>query len=430
MNHALGYRILIRWGGFALLFPYFLLAEPLKFTIQGEKALLMNADSGAILFEKEGNTPCYPASTTKVATALYALHLKGEELNMNMPIEAEKESLLSLSQEAKAKSSYKASSYWLEPDGMHMGIKTGEILSLHDLLKGMLIHSANDAANVIAQALGPSIPTFMDGLNAYLQTLGCQQTFFRNPHGLHDPQHVTTAYDLALITKEALQNPLFAEIVAQTRFLRPKTNKQAATALLQTNRLLRPGKFYYPKAIGVKTGYHAKARKTFIGAARSEGRTLILVLLGYPNQSLLFKEAIQLFETAFNQPKVRHFYLKKGTQPFTQTLPDGEPSLTTYLAEDLSLDYYPAEDPEAKCFLYWHSLALPLSQDQIVGEVRLISGKGQILKTVPLLAERSVQRISFFHRLFSFYSSWWASLILGSVGAILIFFFVRKKFSQ
>lgn len=273
----------------------YVIAEPLKFEIRGEAAILMNAQTGAILFD-------YPASTTKVATALYALKLRGQELEMS--ITAEQDSLVSMTQEAKRKSNYSAPSYWLEPDGMHIGIKKGEIFTLFTLLQGMLITSGNDAANVIAQALGPSIPTFMEGLNVYLKEIGCQKTYFRNPHGLHDSQHQSTAYDLATMTREALKDPVFCEIVSQTRFLRPKTNKQAATTLLQTNRLLRPGKFHYAKAIGVKIGYHTKAKKTFIGAARADGRTLIVVLMGYKDRNAIFEDAIKLFEAAFNQPKV------------------------------------------------------------------------------------------------------------------------------
>jgi D-alanyl-D-alanine carboxypeptidase (penicillin-binding protein 5/6) len=389
-----------------------LIAEPLQVDIQGEAGLLMNAQSGAILFEQEAFTPRYPASTTKVATALYALKLKGEELDL--PIEAEQESLVSVTQEAKRKSNFTLPGYWLEPDGTNIGIKKGEILTLHDLLRGLLIPSGNDAANVIAQALGPSIPQFMEGLNAYLQEIGCEQTFFCNPHGLHDAKHQTTPYDLALIMREALKNPVFCDIIAQSRFVRPKTDKQAATTLLQGNRLMRPGKFHYAKAIGGKTGYHAKAKNTFVGAAQSNGRTLIVVLFGYSERQAIFQDAIKLFDAAFNQPKVQRRYVKAGPQPFTQDLLRANCPLHTYLEEALSLDYYPAEDPEAKCLLYWETLELPVLKDQKVGELHLVNKEGRVLKKVALLASEEVN-LTWLHRRWAGLPSlpW---LLLGGIG--------------
>lgn len=410
----------LRW---LVLCPFYLIATPLQIDIQGEAGLLINAESGAILFEQEAFTPRYPASTTKIATALYALKLKGEELDL--PIEAEQESLVSVTQEAKRKSNFTLPGYWLEPDGTHIGIKKGETLTLHDLLRGLLIASGNDAANVIAQALGPSIPQFMEGLNAYLKEIGCEQTFFCNPHGLHDAKHQTTPYDLSLIMREALKNPVFCDIVAQSRFVRPKTDKQAATTLLQGNRLIRPGNFHYAKAIGGKTGYHAKAKNTFVGAAQSNGRTLIVVLLGYSERQAIFRDAIKLFDAAFNQPKVQRRYVKAGPQPFTQKLPKANRSLDTYLAEALSLDYYPAEDPEAKCLLYWETLELPVLKDQKVGELHLVNKEGQVLKKAALLASEEVN-LTWLHRSWAGLPSlsW---LLLGGIGIGFLLRATRRR---
>lgn len=363
----------------------FLYSEPLQQMIQGEAAVLINKETGTILFEKEGDKLCYPASTTKVATALYVLKQKGEELDTL--ISADQEALVSIKPEVKRQAQYTLPPYWQESDGTHIGIKKDEILSLRDLLGGMLIVSGNDAANVIAHFVGEgSIPQFMERLNQFLKELGCQHTTFFNPHGLHHPQHQTTAHDLALITREALNDSTFCQLVSQTRFIRPKTNKQKAASLVQTNRLLRPGKFYYSKAIGVKTGYHSKAKHTFIGAARVEDRTLILVLLGYPQRSQLFEDAIKLFEAAFNQPKVRRTFLAKGAQKFTYELAHADKKLEVDLPEAVTLDYYPAEDPQGKCLLFWDSLTLPIKKGEKVGEVQLVAATGQILKQVPLQA--------------------------------------------
>jgi serine-type D-Ala-D-Ala carboxypeptidase (penicillin-binding protein 5/6) len=417
-------RIIVQLGWVNLFFSIFVVAEPLKFDIEGEAAILMNAESGAILFEYKGDTPHYPASTTKVAAALYALKLKGNALEM--PITAEQDSLTMITPEKKRNSNYELPAYWLESDGTHIGIQKGEIFTMHDLLKGMLIPSGNDAANVVAHALGPTIPHFMEGLNAYLKEIGCKNTHFCNPHGLHHPRHITTAYDLALMTREALKNPIFGQIVSQSRFLRPKTNKQSAATLLGGNRLIRSGKFYYARAIGVKTGYHAKAKNTFIGAARADGRTLIVVLLGYPDRKKMFEEAIKLFEAAFNQPKVRRLFFKAGPQAFKQKLPKADRFLKTYLSEDLSLNYYPAEDPEAKCFLCWQPLPLPVKKDQKVGELHLVSSGDVVLKKIPLWAEKEVKLAWPYSWLTSVSSVSWLLIFGGGLAGILLFSAVWK----
>lgn len=363
-------------------------AEPLKVDVGATSAILMNADTGAILFEKDAYTLQYPASTTKVATALYALHVKRGELDTI--VIPERESLGSTTHDAKRKVNYSSPAYWLETDGTHIGIKNEEEFTIHDLLKGMLIPSGNDAANVLAQGVSGNIPKFMDDMNVFLKGMGCLNTKFLNPHGLHHPEHQTTAYDLALIAQEALKDPVFCDIISQTRFMRPKTNKQKATTLLQTNRLMRQGKHFYAKAIGGKTGYHAKARQNLVVAARSNGRTLIAVLLKNEERNKMFQDAIKLFEAAFNQPKIHHTLLKAGPQKFTKQFSNTSNGLQTYLKEELSLDYYPAENPKPKCLLYWESLTLPIQKDQKVGELHLVGPKGEVFKKSSLFAMQEV----------------------------------------
>ena len=403
-------------------------AEPLQLEIKGEAAILMNADTGAILFEKNAHALHYPASTTKVATALYVLKTRGQELDT--PVIAVQDDLASIDHEAKRRSNYTLPAYWLEPDGSHIGIKRDEELTVRDLLKGMLIPSGNDAANVVAHFAGGTIPLFMENLNVFLKDLGCTDTTFYNPHGLHHPQHQTTAYDLALILKESLKHPVFCEIISHTRFVRPKTNKQKSTILYQTNRLLRPGKFYYSKAIGGKTGYHSKAKKAFVGAARYNDRTLIIVLLKYDERSQLYQDAITLFDAAFNQPKVHHILLKAGKKKFTQLLPNAAEPLETYLAEDVSLDYYPSEDPKAKCHLHWHPLSLPIVKDQEVGELRLISENGVLLQKRNIFAFKEVEMqwpYNWFHSISLFLESSSLLFWIATIFMICLVLFIGSR---
>lgn len=364
-------------------------AEPLSISISAESAILINADTGKILFEKNAHAQQFPASITKVATALYALNVKSEDLDTL--VSAEQESIASISEESKRRSNYSHPSYWIEKGSTHIGIKKGEELSFRDLLHGMLIASGNDAANVIAQHVGDSIPAFMEDLNAYLKNLGCKSTSFYNPHGLHHPKHQTTAFDMALIVREALKNPIFCQIVKTVRYTRPRTNKQEPTTLIQSNRLLRTGRHFYPKAIGGKTGYTSIAMNTFVAAARSGDRTLIAVLLKTKERNDIFADSIKMFEAAFNQPKVQRTLLKTGMQKFTINLPGSDTSLKTYSKEDFAVAYYPAEEPQIKCIMQWRPLALPIQKDQVVGELNFETVDGQLLKKVSLYAQEEVR---------------------------------------
>lgn len=416
-------HIIVRWLGLSVFLPLFLFADPLTYKIRGEAAILVNADSGAILFEEDAYSLRYPASTTKIATAIFALHKVGDQLDV--PFTAGQDSVCSVTQEAKKKSNYSIPTYWLEPDGSHIGIKNGETLTLRHLLEGMLIASGNDAANVIAHGMGPTIPDYMVELNMYLKSIGCKSTHFLNPHGLHDPNHQTTAFDLAIISAQALKNPIFCEIVSQTKFIRPKTNKQQATTLLQTNRLLRPGKYYYDKAIGIKTGYHSKAKHCLVAASRFEGRTLIAVLLGYKERGEVFEDAISLFDKAFNQPKIQRRYLKEGLQKFELEIPQADRILQTYLREPLALEFYSAEDPQAKCLLYWEpKLSLPIAKDQKVGELHLVDSKGRILTNSFLLSSGEIRFAWPYNWVAAISSMTWGWLLVG-FGILALIWLIR-----
>ncbi len=364
-------------------------ALPLQIDVDAEAVILMNVQTGQILYEKNAHKPYHPASTTKVATALYALTEASDRLDK--VITADRESLASISSEAKKRSNYMLPSYWLETDGTHIGIKNEEKLSLRDLLYGMMVASGNDAANLIAKEVGGTIPNFMLQLNKYLSNLGCENTTFENPHGLHHPKHLTTAYDLALMGKEALKSSLFQEIVKTQRFVRPKTNKQESFQLMQTNHLLRPGKAgFYSKAIGIKTGYIAASQHTLVAAAKDGDRTLIAVLLKTKARKDSFKGAISLFEKAFNETKIERTLVQAGSQKYILELDGALKPIKTVIATSVSVQFYPAEEPSLKGILKWRKVSLPITKGQIVGDLEIQSSKGHVIQHVPLLAEESV----------------------------------------
>lgn len=370
-----------------------LCAEPLSCNINAESAILMNADTGTILFEKKSDKLLYPASITKIATVAYVLSKYADQLNVM--IAAEQDAVGSVTEEKKRRSKYTLPSYLLVTDCSHIGIKKGEEMSLRDLLYGAMVASADDACNVIAMHISGTVPKFMDEINEYLKKVGCRNTYFNNPHGLHHPDHQTTAYDMAVLTREAMRDPIFRQIVSTVRYPRPKTNKQESTTMLQTNRLLRKGKLHYEKAIGVKTGHTSAAGYNLVSAAKDGDRTLIAVVLKCKDRNDVFNDSIALFETAFNQPKVRRILLKAGPQKFQLELPGASKAVRTLTREDILLEYYPAEEPTVKSFLYWTATVPPISKGQSVGELRIQREDGSLVQLVPLLAQEDVS------------ASWW-----------------------
>lgn len=372
---------------------YPLQAKQLSLSVAAESAILMNAETGSILYEKQAFKPQFPASITKTATALYALKMKGDQLDTL--VAAEQDSIASVSEAAIRRANYKLPSHWVEQGSSHIGIKKGEELAFRDLLYGMMLPSANDAANVIAQFVSGSVPRFVEEMNAYLKTIGCYNTTFQNPHGLHHPNHQTTAFEMALIAREALKNPTFCEIVASERYTRPKTNKQESSTIVQLNKLLRRGKFFYPKAIGIKTGHTSIAQNTFIGAARYKGRTLIAVLLKVKERSDIFTDSIKLFEAAFNEPKVKRTLLKAGEQNYALNLSGAEKAIQGYIEQEVTIEYYPAEEPSLKSYLVWEKLTLPVKKDQKIGEIIIKNEKGPLVKKVALHAKEDVNQTWF-----------------------------------
>jgi D-alanyl-D-alanine carboxypeptidase (penicillin-binding protein 5/6) len=387
-------------------------------SLHSDGAILINADTGAILYEKNAYKQFYPASITKIATAGYALKVRGNHLEKL--ITAEQDSIASVSDAEMERSNYNLPSHWLTPGVAHIGIKKGEVLSLKDLLYGTMIASGGDAANVVAQYIGGTIPTFMNLVNEYLQEIGCSQTVFKNPHGLHHPKHLTTPYDMALLTRDAMNDEKFREIVKTVRFTRPQTNKQKETTLIQTNRLLKKGKYFYSKAIGVKTGYHSKAQNTLVAAAKDGDRTLIAVLMKCKERESILADAINLFEEAFKEKKVKKRLIAAGPQKEELKVANAALNIKTYLKEDAILEFYPSEMPKVKCMLSWDKIVLPISKDHKVGELCFLDHNEKVLVKGPLYSMEDVNyNLSF--RIKNYISGrLWIKLLGGFMGFLLI----------
>ncbi|NJD68477.1 MAG: D-alanyl-D-alanine carboxypeptidase [candidate division NC10 bacterium] len=241
--------------------------------LSAASALLMDADTGAVLFARYPTERRSPASTTKIMTALLILE------------EGRLDDQVVISERAAAVS------------GTGLGLRRGERIMLRDLLWAILLKSANDAALAAAEHVGGSEARFVTQMNAKAAALGMQGTWFANPHGLDDPDHYSTAYDLAILTRQALRNPTFARMV-QTREVRiailtgRRGNVVKRRVIRTHNQLL--GQFV--GADGVKTGYTSSAGRCLVAAATRGERQLIAVLL---NDVRRWSEAVALLEYGF-----------------------------------------------------------------------------------------------------------------------------------
>lgn len=360
-----------------------LLAKPLDVKLNCRSAILMNADTGAVLFEKEPHIRVYPGSITKIATALFILE---QQVDLKQVATVSEEALKG----RPAENRDQLPAYWLDSDGTMLGLRKGENLSLETLLHGLILISGNDAANVMAESIGGSVPRFVEMMNQSMQKYGCKNTQFRNPHGLPHPEHFSTAYDMALITKKALAFPEFRKVVSTLSYMKPKSNKQPPREIKLSNPMLNPkSRYYYSKAIGGKTGY-TNNQPTLVAVAAHEGRTLIAVILGSENKNQRFEEAKRLFEAAFKEEKKMRRLLGPESV-FEREIAGGRSVLHAALMEELSIEYFPSEEPEFKAAIHWLPDSLPIRRGQKVGEVCIQDANGVFLNREDLIALEDVK---------------------------------------
>lgn len=358
--------------------------KQLDVEVSATSAVLINSDTGVVLYEKHAHVPAYPASTTKIATTLYILE---QEIDLDKTVIVSRESL----RPRPPKDWDILPPYWLDSDGVMMGLKAGEALTVDTLLHGLILASANDAANALADDIGGSVPQFMDMMNEYLRELGCKNTQFSNPHGLTHPDHWTTAYDLALMMKRALEIPKFREMCATLTFKRPKTNKQPEGEIEMTNPLVRPkSRYYYPKAIGGKTGYTEAAQYTYVAAAECEGRTLIAALLGCKDRRVRYIDAKKLFDAAFSEKKAKRRLIGPETV-FKKEVDGVKLPVKASLVRPLIIEYFPSEEPKCKAALHWDIDQLPIRKGQKIGEVHILAENGRFISKGDLMSREDVK---------------------------------------
>ncbi|NGX28893.1 MAG: D-alanyl-D-alanine carboxypeptidase DacF [Candidatus Anoxychlamydiales bacterium] len=374
------------------LFFLFLLSvgfsKPLELEINAKNAILINAENGAVLFEKKADTQIFPASITKVFSLWYILEKHINDLNSSTLASSHALKVVTPEKKQMNKS---LPPYILETDGTTFNVLENENLKLSDLLYGMMVRSGNDASNMAAEATAGSVETFMENLNIFINEKGCKDTHLCNPHGLHIQDHISTAKDISYMLKQALTTPKFLDYFSTKFYVRPKTNKQAKKELITFNELLKPGKFYYKDVIGAKTGYHGKARYNLVSVANKGDRSLIAVVLGTSNSDNRYLDTIKLFESAFSENKEIKQVMSKD-KVFKAKIPKASKILKTKLKEDIDLEYYPAEEGQIKGFIFWDDVKAPIKKGQKVASLVIKTENDEILKEKSLYAQDNIRR--------------------------------------
>ncbi|KHO62186.1 D-Ala-D-Ala carboxypeptidase [Thermoanaerobacter sp. YS13] len=253
--------------------------------IVGPTAVLMDFTTGQVLYDKNMHKRMYPASTTKILTAIIAI----ERGNLNDIVTA--------------------SDNVTKIDGNSIYLSPGEKLTLEQLLYAIMLESANDAAIAIAEYIGGSVENFAKIMNEKAKEIGAHDSHFVNPNGLPDENHYSTPYDMALIARYAMQNPEFRKIVTTIHYQIPPTNKfEKVRDLWLSNRLIKPSSFHYEGADGVKTGYTVAAGQVLVASATRDGHRLISVIMGDQGTNI-WTDTIKLLDYGF-----QNFTLVKKTE--------------------------------------------------------------------------------------------------------------------
>lgn len=260
--------------------------------IAGESAVVMEASTGTVLYEKNSHEQSYPASITKIMTSLLAV----ENSSLDEKVTFSKNAI-----------------YKTEGSGISRDVD--EVMTMEECLYGLMLESANECGYAIAEHVGKDYEDFIRMMNDKAKELGCTDTHFNNPHGLPDEEHWTSPYDIALISREALKNDIFRMIVNTKRYTIPPTNKHAEeTYLVNHHKMLTnyqgDTRYLYDNCIGGKTGYTSVAGSTLATFAEKDGMTLICVVTReqapnhYLDTRILFDycfENFQLWNVAENE---------------------------------------------------------------------------------------------------------------------------------
>lgn len=332
--------------------------------VAADAAVLMDVSTGQILYDKHGTKRRAPASLTKITTGIIALeygHL-GE--------------VVTVSRKAGAVST-----------GSTIGLREGDKITLGNLLKAALITSANDSTVAIAEHIANTHDEFIHLMNKKAIALGAFNTRFANTNGYSSPNHYTTAWDLAIITRYALKNEMFNRLVSTKETTVSWYDPVKEKEICNTNRLLKNEE--YQGIDGVKTGTAIRAGQCFIASATRDGRRLIAVVLHSPRR---YEDAVKLLDYGFEGMK-RHKLCQKGEVVAQVPVNDGVRSVVAAAAKNDVLVYLDKENPpEVKKRIIKKRLKAPVKQGDVIGEIIYETDQSELART-DLMAVEDVRNL-------------------------------------
>ena len=365
------YFIVIFWSFCFLTFST-VVAQPPSPTISAEAAVLIDWNSGRILFAHNPHLVKPMASTTKIMTAILALERGG----MNDEVVTSPKA-----------ANTGGSSIWLEE---------GEIKKLEELILGLMLRSGNDAAVAIAEHISGSVEEFAELMTQRARELGARNTSFKNPHGLHHPDHYTTAYDFALIAAHAMGIKDFRRIAATPSVTISWPGHPWDRILHNQNKLFD----LYVGAEGIKTGWTTPAGRCFVGSAERGGRRTISVVLNAPD---MWEDTVTLLNYGFDNFTYETL-LKKGQYLKSVVVIEGESGKAeAFAGEDF---YYPMiageKDKVTYRFLIDEPLEAPLRIGERIGELEIYFDR-ELVGVLDLVSGNDVKRTTLWNRIKTFF---------------------------
>ncbi|MBQ8818785.1 MAG: D-alanyl-D-alanine carboxypeptidase [Clostridia bacterium] len=326
-------------------------------SLSAESAVLMDFDSGAVLLDSNANERMGMASTTKIMTALTVVRLADVSTVISVPREA------------------------VGTEGSSVYLCEGEKLTVEQLLYALLLSSANDAAVALAVGISGSIEKFAQEMNSIAAELGLENTNFINPHGLFDEEHYTTAYELAIISREALKDGTLRKIFCTYKAEIPLNQEPDKRLLVNHNKLLKS----YDGAIGMKTGFTKKTGRCLVSAAERDGLTLICVTLNAPDD---WRDHTAMLDFGFENYERRVFFDVGEFEYFMSVVGGTENGVALTNTQPLALTVKRG-DTHAKCLVSssYRFLFAPLKKDLICATVTVSVGEDSVCSPLAVSEE-------------------------------------------
>ena len=324
-------------------------------SLYSEAGILIDSKTGKVLYGKNENVKMFPASTTKILTAIITI----ENCNLSDKVTASREAIISI-----------------PPGYSNAEIQPNDTISVQDLLNVFLIHSANEAGYILAEHISGSIENFANLMNEKAKEIGCTNTHFTNPSGIHNENHYSTAYDMSLIAQYCMKNETFRKIVS-TPYITFSPSEGKQLKFYNTNDLIiNTSKYYYKYAIGIKTGYTSQAKNCLISASSKDGLELIAVILGAAHSeevsSTRYVDTINLFNYGFDNYKsteilardsvIKNVEVENATKDTKDLSLLAKDTISVLVPKNINIDTL---EPSIEI----NNLSAPISEGAVVGKI-------------------------------------------------------------